>query len=162
MYAKIENSLIQVYSSLPSKYVSNNLNVIGGFDKLPDEVHRQEGFYPLVTPAITETQKLGDLYFDEENEQFTYNVIDLSAYEIAMKGWGRPEYAIKITAPAGLIDQYPAIAIWMQINNLPIDLAPDGENIILYMNVIKQQHQALFDSLILDGIITREDRPEEI
>lgn len=161
MYAKIENGLVKVYVNIPNKYVSEDLNVAGGFDKLTPEIHMAQGFYPLVEPEYNRgVEKLVNLHFDEDNQIFTYNKQPLTAYEIAMIDWAHPEYEIRITAPAGLIDQYPSIALWMQLNNLPMNLSVDGENIILYMNEIKPQHQQLFNSLFLNHTITKEQKPE--
>jgi hypothetical protein len=161
MYAKQENTGIKVYGKLPNRYKSETMNVVGGFDKLPDAVHQQEGFYPLVQPTLGENEKLGSLYFDEENQVFTYQVESLSEYEIAMKDWDEPSYLIRVTAPSALLDQYPSIAVWFQLNDLPIKLSEDGSTIELFMNVIKPQHQGLFDALIQAGEIQIENRPEE-
>lgn len=161
MWAKLENNMIRVYPQLPNKYVSGDLNVAGGFDKLTDEIHRQEGFFPLVEPAHGENEKLGVLFFDEENQVFTYPVIPLSEYEIAMRGWEAPEYSKRIIAPSDLIDQYPSVAIWFQLNGLPMFLSEDTTQARLYMNEIKPQHQELFDLLYQAGEIQIESRPEE-
>lgn len=75
MKARIENNQIRLYGSLPSKYSSDTLNIAGGFNNLPSEVHKQEGFYDVITPIWNpETQILGEIYFDEVTEVFTYPV----------------------------------------------------------------------------------------
>jgi len=83
MKARIENNAIRVYSKLPSKYTSTTLNVVGGFDQLPAEIHQQEGFFDLVTPAINnETQRLGQIYFNSQEAIFTYAVEEKSQEQI--------------------------------------------------------------------------------
>ena len=78
MKARIENNKIRIYSRLPSKYVTDTMNVAGGFDLLPAWIHEQEGFFDVVTPAFdAKFQKLGDIYFDQENRVFTYTLVDL-------------------------------------------------------------------------------------
>lgn len=83
MKARIENNTIRIYSRLPSKYVTETMNIAGGFDLLPTEIHEQEGFFDVVTPAFDpKLQLLGEIYFDEENRVFTYPVINKTAEEI--------------------------------------------------------------------------------
>jgi len=160
MHVRIENEQIKIYPSLPNRYRSESLNVAGGFALLPESVHKAEGFYPLVTPAFNEaSQKLGDLYFDATNEIFTQEVIGLSEYEIAIQDWGDENYSIKITASSDLIDMYPSVAIWMQLNGLPVIMSDDSTQVYLFMNEIKPQHQELFDLLLASGDIIIENRP---
>ncbi len=162
MWAKTINEKIKVFTTLPNKYVSGNLNVAGGFDKLTDEIHRQEGFYPLIEPTYNpETEHLGALYFDDVNQVFTYDLVTYTAYEIAMRSWPETDYALRINAPSDLIDTYPSIAIWFQLNGLPIILSEDTLSVELYLNVIKPQHQELFNLLVQAGEITIDNRPEE-
>jgi hypothetical protein len=69
MKAKIIDGVISI-GPVPSNYK----NYVG-FDKMSDELHTSEGFYPVVSPHYNpEYQELGELYFDEENEVFTYKV----------------------------------------------------------------------------------------
>ena len=77
MKARIENNTIRIYSRLPSKYVNETMNIAGGFDLLPTEIHEQEGFFDVVTPAFDpKLQWLGGIFFDEENRVFTYPLVD--------------------------------------------------------------------------------------
>ena len=78
MKARNENNQIKIYGSLPSKYKSETLNIAGGFDKLNKEIHEQEGFFDVATPAYDNLlQELGEIYFDEVAKVFTYPVVDL-------------------------------------------------------------------------------------
>lgn len=158
MYAKNENGIITVYSALPSRYVSENMNVAGGFHLLDAATHQVEGFYPVVMVEYDpDTERLGPMYFDEQNGVFTYNIEDIPDLEIALRGWHHPEYCKRIIAPSSLIDDYPNIAIWMQLNQLPIVLSDDTSVCYLYMNTVRAQHQALADSL--QGMLTIENIP---
>lgn len=158
MYAKIENETTTIYNALPNKYVSENINCAGGFNLLDEAIHKAEGFYPIQIPAYNvNTQKLSTLYFDAANELFTYDVLELSELELTLLDWHHQEYSKRIVAPSSLIDEYPNIAIWMQLNQLPIVLSEDTLTCYLYMNIVKPQHQSLVDSL--QGIVTIEDLP---
>lgn len=78
MKARIENSKIVIYGKLPSKYRSETLNIAGGFDKLPTEIHEQEGFYDVLIPVYdNEIEKPGDVYFNAIYNSFTYPVISI-------------------------------------------------------------------------------------
>jgi hypothetical protein len=121
-----------------------------------------EGFYDVIEPLFNPiTQKLGDIYFDEEYEVFTYPVINKTQteieYETAIAGWHYPDYAKRIIAPAALVDQYPSIGVHMWINKLPIETSADGSVLYLYMKIIRPEHQVLVDSL--GEILTIENIP---
>ena len=75
MYAVFENGKIQVYGVLPKSYHSEVANVLGGFDKLPNEELEKHGFYPIEHPQVnTRTQQKGSIYFDKDKKVFTYRV----------------------------------------------------------------------------------------
>jgi hypothetical protein len=72
------NNEIKTYSTLPKKW-KNHLN----FHKASEELQKEEGFYDVVRPFYnTETQYLGDIYWDETNEVFTYPVEDYTEAEL--------------------------------------------------------------------------------
>ncbi len=76
MKARLESNQIRSYNKLPSRYRSETLNIAGGFNKMPIQIHEQEGFFNLITPDFDfDIQKLGEVYFDEETKVFTYPLI---------------------------------------------------------------------------------------
>ena len=65
------NGEIKIYSQLPKSWG----NIIGGFNTLSDEEAKEYGFYDVVSPDYDNAVKiLGDIYFNEDNEVFTYSV----------------------------------------------------------------------------------------
>lgn len=69
MKAKDYNGTIKI--GLPKSYGK----VIGGFDKLSDSELAGYGFYNVNTPSYnSNTQELGDIYFDSSANEFTYPV----------------------------------------------------------------------------------------
>src|SRR5690606_1788499 len=53
------------------------------FPLASEELLKKEGFFDVVQPTYnTETQRLGEIYFDEVNEVFTYPVIDKTQEEL--------------------------------------------------------------------------------
>ncbi len=46
------------------------------------EAHHEDGWRNVVKPKITSAQRLGETYYDEENNVVTYNIIDKSELEI--------------------------------------------------------------------------------
>ena len=83
-YAVIENKKIQVYEILPKSYHSKIANVLGGFDKLPNEELAKHGFYPVEEAIIEEPilQTKGDIYFDKLNKVFKYKIKEIPHPEI--------------------------------------------------------------------------------
>ena len=76
-YATVEEGgRIQLYGVLPSSYHSEIANVLGGFDKLPDEELAKHGFYPVEYPTLTRAQQRGAIYFDNAAKVFKYNVLE--------------------------------------------------------------------------------------
>jgi len=72
------NGQVKVYAQLPKTW-NNILN----FQKASVEVQQQEGFFDVVRPEYnTETQRLGEIYFDEVNQVFTYPVNDIPQSEL--------------------------------------------------------------------------------
>lgn len=62
------NGAIKTFASLPKVWTDENgthLNITDG---------AAFGFYDVVKPSITASQELGDIYFDADNEVFTYPV----------------------------------------------------------------------------------------
>tara|TARA_R110000868_G_scaffold120421_4_gene319558 strand:- start:4025 stop:4657 length:633 start_codon:yes stop_codon:yes gene_type:complete len=82
MKAKLKNNKIILYEYLPSEYSSENLNILGGFEKLDTSIHEQEGFFDYYIPFITKYQRLGEVYFDKINKIFTFPIIDFNQFEI--------------------------------------------------------------------------------
>jgi hypothetical protein len=65
------NGEIKIYSQLPKSWG----NIIGGFNTLSDEEAKEYGFYDVVSPDYDNAVEiLGDIYFDSDNEVFTYSV----------------------------------------------------------------------------------------
>jgi len=76
-YATVEEGgRIQLYGVLPSSYHSEIANVLGGFNKLPDEELARHGFYPVEYPTLTRAQQRGAIYFDNAAKVFKYNVLE--------------------------------------------------------------------------------------
>jgi len=68
------NGEIKIYNSLPNSWKG----VMGNFSKLSDEEIKSYGFYDVVIPDYnSRTQELSDIFWDENNEVFTYTVNDI-------------------------------------------------------------------------------------
>ena len=76
MKARIENGIVEFYSTLPNVFNSVTGLVLAGYNTLNEEIHQADGFYDVITPEYDYyTQELSSVYFDEVNKIFTYNVI---------------------------------------------------------------------------------------
>ena len=72
------NNEIKVYSQLPKTW-KNHMN----FRQAYVTLQQQEGFYDVVEPEFdSNIEKLGEIYFDETNEVFTYPVEDIPQSEL--------------------------------------------------------------------------------
>ncbi len=63
------NGTIKTYSSVPKTWGN-----ILGVNYMSDEDLKGIGFYDVVRPDTKQSEELGDIYFDAENEVFTYSV----------------------------------------------------------------------------------------
>ena len=63
------NGTIKTYSSVPKTW-----GAMLGVNYMSDEDLKGIGFYDIVTPTTTASQELGDIFFDADNEVFTYPV----------------------------------------------------------------------------------------
>ena len=70
------NGTIKTYSSVPKTWG----NIIG-INYMSDEELKGLGFYNIVTPDTKQSEQLGDIYFDEANEVFTYSVESITYSE---------------------------------------------------------------------------------
>jgi hypothetical protein len=79
MKARNENGTIVLYPQLPGTYKSPAIGlVLGGFDTLDSKVHESEGFFEVLTPEYDcYTQKLSPLFFDEKENVFSCQVLEL-------------------------------------------------------------------------------------
>jgi hypothetical protein len=64
---------IKVYKTLPDSWKG----VMGNFSMLSDEEIKAYGFYDVIIPEYNGlSEKLSDIFWDESNKVFTYNVED--------------------------------------------------------------------------------------
>lgn len=63
------NGTIKTYYSIPKTWGKQI-----GVNYMSDEDLKTLGFYDVVNPTISDSQELGDIYFDADNEVFTYPV----------------------------------------------------------------------------------------
>jgi hypothetical protein len=80
MIAILIDGKIRVESKLPRRFGKS----LDYRKKDPQEVYT-DGWRDLVEPSLTDSQELGNLYFDSENDVFTYNIIDLNAEDLVLK-----------------------------------------------------------------------------
>lgn len=63
------NGTIKTYNSVPKTWGKNI-----GLQYASDSELEEIGFYDIVIPSTTDSQQLGDIYFDDDNNVFTYPV----------------------------------------------------------------------------------------
>ncbi len=78
MKARIENNKIQIYNNIPTKFKGLQGFTVGGYEKMSDEIHKSDGFYDVIEPEYDNIiQELNNIYFDVDNECFTYQIINI-------------------------------------------------------------------------------------
>jgi len=115
-----------------------------------------------VMPETNENQKISSTWeadLTTSTYKQVWQVVNKTAYEIAMEGWQHPQFAKRIIAPIQLIMEDIGIKMygWFQINSFPIE--NKGSVLHLYCNTILPEHQSAID--YFQGLITIEDRPTE-
>jgi hypothetical protein len=117
---------------------------------------------PMAKPPHWETQKVVSNWTADivaKTYSQSWNVIDKTAYELAMEGWQHPEFAKRIIAPIQLIMEDIGIKMygWFQVNSFPT--VSKGTELHLYCNTILPEHQSAID--YFQGLITIEDKPTQ-
>jgi len=67
---QLDNGTVKAFDSVPKSFGK----IIGGFNTLNDTELEAYGFYNIVRPSITESQKLGSIEWDADNSVFTYPI----------------------------------------------------------------------------------------
>lgn len=127
---------------------------------LPDDIVELKVkpiFPPDFDPDFEYLTDFWQANLDDLTWEQVWSINQFSQQEIAMRGWHHPNFIKRIIAPASLLDDYPAIALHMMINKLPVEPSDDGNSLFLYMKSIKPEHQALVNNLA--GVLTIEDVP---
>ena len=89
---------------------------IANYDKATD-LHYQDGWRNVIEPIISEKQRRGEIFFDQENDVVTWKVIDLTEEEILSRqkntviadAESRREELIEQTKRRQIIDTFQAI-----------------------------------------------------
>ena len=82
MIARFEEDKIKTYSVYPKTFISNNGTNILNYRKASHR-HYKDGFRDVVNVTFDSiTHKRGLIYFDVENDYFTYYVVELTTQEL--------------------------------------------------------------------------------
>lgn len=72
MVANTINGIIKTYNSIPKVFeLKPNIQ---GYNKLDSSVHYADGFRDVVKPELAENEYKTNLYFDSDNDVYTYNI----------------------------------------------------------------------------------------
>lgn len=71
------NEELKIYSEIPKFW-----NGINGYHYKSEQEHYNDGWRSVITPEISETEKLGQLIYDETEDVVTYEVLNKTAEEI--------------------------------------------------------------------------------
>jgi hypothetical protein len=106
-------------------------------------------------PDHTDTQRVESIWKVQKNKYVqTWQVIQLSAHEIWMRGWHEPNFEIRIVAPKALVfdDMGAKMFAWFQLNDLPVH-SRDKQTSCLYCNEILPEHQTLIAAFEQQGVV---------
>lgn len=80
MKSNLNITPLRTFSKIPSKWDTFKGE---GYDKLSEGEHLKDGWRDVVYPAYnSESERLGELYFDDLNEEFIYRVIPIPESEL--------------------------------------------------------------------------------
>lgn len=81
-YLNINDTETIIYSSIPSRWIVEDY-IIENYNSMGEQRFYEDGFRQLVYPQYDpQLQKLGEIYFDEPNDVFTYEIIEKTQQEI--------------------------------------------------------------------------------
>lgn len=95
MISNINQSPLLTYSSLPKSW-PDRPNLIN-YDKADASIHHADGWRDVIRPTIQATQKLGALYYDQENDVVTYVVLDKTHEELEAERLAKVPQSITTT-----------------------------------------------------------------
>jgi hypothetical protein len=150
----------RTWSAIPRSWEARP-NVIN-YDQLDPSEHIIDGWRDVVNPVIGENQRRGGLIYDEPNDVFTYEVIDLTTEEIqqriASQAEGARQEALNqkllaqadesfqaIDDPDEALDNQEAFPLWSLFEDghlFPVNFkVQDFEGLELKLYNVIQQHQ---------------------
>ena len=86
MKAITVNGTIKKYNKIPKRWrrLATPDKITVGYNYLSSEQHELDGFRDLVKPEYDDaTQRLGQMIYDESNDNYTFEIIEMSEEEIA-------------------------------------------------------------------------------
>ena len=86
MKAITVNGTINKYNKIPKRWrrLATPDKITVGYNYLPSEEHELDGFRDLVKPEYDDaTQRLGQMIYDEDADNYTFEIVEMSEEEIA-------------------------------------------------------------------------------
>jgi len=80
------NGTIKKYNKIPKRWrrLATPDKITVGYNYLPSEEHELDGFRDLVKPEYDDaTQRLGQMIYDEDADNYTFEIVEMSEEEIA-------------------------------------------------------------------------------
>jgi hypothetical protein len=71
-----------IYPSIPFQWTNEDGYVAAYYNLLDPSIHYRDGFRDVIEPTPTETQRVGDSFYDANDDVFKFNLIDLTQEEI--------------------------------------------------------------------------------
>lgn len=148
-YNKNTKALGRIRKDFEGLFLSKNeikLKVI--IDDFPEVNENQK----LITKEIIDTEK--------KEYRVTYEVVNLTEQEIALKQWEGGDLDIKVIAPIELVLTEFGVKMkgWFELLGLPI--IPKGDKVHLYCAKIDEQFKATVDDLVSKNVLTIINKPK--
>ena len=86
MKAITVNGTVKKYNKIPKKWrrLATPDKITVGYNYLTNEEHELDGFRELVKPEYDDTtQRLGQMIYDEDADNYTFEIVEMSEEEIA-------------------------------------------------------------------------------
>lgn len=92
MISNITQTPLPTYSRLPKSWPARP-NLVN-YDKSDAAIHQEDGWREVIRPTIQSNQKLGELYYDAQNDIVTYAVLDKTPEELEAESRAMVPYSI--------------------------------------------------------------------
>ncbi len=147
----------KVVIGLPKYYA----NYAGNFDKQSDEIHKSFGFYPIAVKNYDpKRQRLGNLVFDTDKEQFVYEITPINHNLEDLKEQLKDELKSITQEISGLVLKVKNIydPLGISPENLPDDFKQKAQELAPLRSSILSDIEALDDiDAALDFVVHNDE-----
>ena len=150
---------------IKSKPIKGGYFVYGQKPKLPKNWAELEVVYegrPTYNSDTHKIERTEGANLSDAKYVYGWDVVSLSAKELALKDWKHTGYIKRIVANKAVTTQASGFFALFQVQGNPIDYDNSTGNVHVYVNEIEPQYQTTFTQMQQGFGVQIEDRPQII